>query len=106
MKRSYWIGLLVLILAVTAISGCKPKAKDAGEIPAIEKIVPQTVEYLTITARCGWDQSTSDLVCMLQDGHQTYIGDLITNQAMHGWELNTIAHGEADVFIFQRPYSK
>ncbi len=106
MKRWHWIGLLVLILAVTALSGCKPKAEEVGEIPAIEKLVPQSVEYLTITARCAGDANTVELVCMLPDGDQTFVSNLIDGQAANGWQLDTIARGDVDVFVFQRPYSK
>lgn len=106
MKRWHWIGILVLILAVTVVSGCKPKVKDVAEIPAVEKTVPQSMEYLTITARCEADANSSDMVCLMSDGDQTYVGNLIDVQAAKGWELNTFAQGEVDVFVFERPFSK
>lgn len=106
MKRWHLIGILVLILAVTATSGCKPKVKNVGEIPAVEKTVPRSVEYLTITARCAADANTIDMICLLSDGDQTFVGNLIDNQAAKGWKLNTLSQGDVDVFVFERPFSK
>lgn len=105
MKRWHWIGILILVLTVTVLSGCKPKAEEVAEIPAVEKTIPQSMEYLTITARCEADTNTSDLICLLPDGDQTFVGNLISNQAARGWVLSSIAQGEVDIFVFQRPFS-
>ncbi|MBE0698649.1 MAG: hypothetical protein IH586_17155 [Anaerolineaceae bacterium] len=101
---------LVAIAAFLILSSCKPKAVETvigedGEVISQPKGDYSVWQYKTVTAKCGVDRQTGDIVCTrVKDGDASKINNFVSDAGKEGWELvDTLATGDVNTFIFKRP---
>ncbi len=100
---------LVVVVGFLIMSSCKPKAVETvvdenGEVISESKGNYDPWQYKTVTANCGVDRQTGDIICTrVKDGDASQINNLLSSYGNEGWELaDTLATGDVNTFIFKR----